>query len=126
MVCARIMGNQTTVSVAASQGQYQLNVYLPLLAYTVLQSVRLLADASRNFADKCVLGIVPNHVRIEENLNRSLMLVTALNPHIGYDKASEIAKLALADGLTLEEAGVQLGYLTAEQYRAWVKPEEMV
>lgn len=126
MVTARVLGNQTTVSVAASQGQYQLNVYLPLLGHTVLQSIRLLADASRNFADKCVAGIEPNQTRIAENLDRSLMLVTALSPHIGYDKASEIAKVALADDLTLEEAGVRLGYLTAEEYRRWVKAEDMV
>lgn len=126
MVTARVLGNQTTVSVAASQGQYQLNVYLPLLAHTVLQSIRLLADASRNFADKCVAGIEPNQARIAENLDRSLMLVTALSPHIGYDKASEIAKVALADDLTLEEAGVRLGYLTAEEYRRWVKAGDMV
>ncbi len=126
MVAARVMGNQTTVSVAASQGHLQLNVYLPLLADTVIQSIRLLADGCVNFSEKCMDGIVANEERIAANLQNSLMLVTALNPHIGYDKAAQIAKTAHEKGLSLKEAGLNLGYLTADEYDAWVKPEDMI
>lgn len=126
MLAARVMGNQTTVSVAASQGHFQLNVYLPLLADTVIQSIRLLADGCENFSEKCMDGIVANEERIAENLANSLMLVTALNPHIGYDKAAEIAKSAHEKGLSLKEAGLSLSYLTAEEYDAWVRPEDMI
>ncbi len=126
MVAARVMGNQTTVSIAASQGHLQLNVFLPLLADTVIQSIRLLADGCVNFAEKCMDGIEANEERLAANLENSLMLVTALNPYIGYDKAARIAKLAHEKGLSLKEAGLKLGYLTAEEYDAWVKPEDMI
>ncbi len=126
MLAARVMGNQTTVSIAASSGHLQLNVFLPLLADTVIQSIRLLADGCVNFAEKCVDGIVAREAEIKDHLDRSLMLVTALNPHIGYDKAAAIAKLAYTKGLSLKEAGLELSYLTEEEYDAWVRPEDMI
>ncbi|MGQ9366765.1 class II fumarate hydratase [Azospirillum sp. ST 5-10] len=125
MVCAQVMGNHTTVSVAGATGHFELNVFKPVIAYNVLQSIRLLADAAVSFTDNCVVGIRPNRERIAKLLHESLMLVTALNPHIGYDNAAKIAKKAHAEGTTLKEAGVALGLLTAEQFDAWVRPEAM-
>lgn len=126
MVCAQVMGNQQTVTIAGASGHLELNVFKPVIAANVLRSMRLLADASRSFADHCVSGIEPDRRRIEEHLRRNLMLVTALNPHIGYDAAARIAKKAHEEDQTLREAGVSLGLLTAEQFDAWVRPEEMV
>jgi fumarate hydratase class II len=126
MVCAQVMGNNVAVTVGGSNGHFELNVFKPVMAYNLLQSTRLLADAAVSFADNCVVGIEANHDRINQLMNDSLMLVTALNPHIGYDNAAAIAKKAHADGTTLIEAGVELGLLTEEQFREWVKPAEMV
>ena len=126
MVCAQVMGNQTTVTVAGATGHFELNVFKPVIAYNVLQSIRLLADAAVSFTDNAVVGIEANRERIAQLLNESLMLVTALNPHIGYDNAAKIAKKAHKEGTTLKQAGVALGLLTEEQFDQWVKPETMV
>ena len=126
MVCAQVMGNNTAVSVAGSNGHFELNVFKPVIIYNVLQSIRLIADACNSFTENCVEGIEANEARIEKLLHESLMLVTALNPHIGYDNAAKIAKKAHADGTTLKEAGVELGLLTEEQFKDWIKPEDMV
>jgi fumarate hydratase class II len=125
MVAARVFGNHATVSFAGASGHLQLNVYKPVIADAVLQSIRLLADAAESFARNCVDGIEPNRPRIAEQLQRSLMLVTALNPHIGYDKAAKIARKAHLEGLSLREAALALGHVTAEQFDAWVRPERM-
>jgi fumarate hydratase class II len=126
MVAAQMMGNHTAVTVAGSQGHFELNVFKPVIIYNVLQSARLLGDAARSFADRCVVGIEANRERIDELMQNSLMLVTALNPHIGYDNAAKVAKKAYADGSTLKEAAIALGLLTDAQYDAWVRPEKMV
>ena len=126
MVCAQVMGNHVTITVAGATGHYELNVFKPVLIFNLLQSIRLLADAARSFADNCVVGIEPNRERINQLLHESLMLVTALNPHVGYDNAAKIAKTAYADNSTLKAAGVKLGILTAEQFDEWVLPETMV
>lgn len=126
MVAAQVMGNHVTVSIAGSNGQLQLNVFKPVMIYNVLQSIRLLTDAMQSFTENCIKGIQPNRKRIEGYLHNSLMLVTALNPHIGYDKAAEIAKKAYKEQKTLLEAALDLKYLTEKQYYEWVKPEEMV
>lgn len=126
MVAVQVMGNDTTIGVAASQGNFELNVYLPLIAFDLLQSVRLLTDALHSFTDKCLKGIVVNEERMAELLDKSLMLVTALNTHIGYDKGAEIAKKAFNEGTTLREAALTLGYLTEDEYDAWVRPEKMI
>lgn len=126
MVSAQIMGNDATIGFAASQGNFELNVFKPVIIYNFLQSVRLLADGMNSFNDHCAVGIEPNNDTIEKNLNNSLMLVTALNPHIGYENAAKIAKLAHKQGLTLKEAALELGLLTEEQFDQMVKPEEMV
>ena len=126
MVCAQVMGNHVAVSIGGSNGHFELNVFKPVIIFNVLQSIRLLADASRSFVDNCVVGIEPNHERIEKLLHESLMLVTALNPHIGYDNAAKVAKKAHAEGTTLKAAAVDLGLLTEEQFDAWVRPENMI
>jgi fumarate hydratase class II len=126
MVCCQVFGNQTAVTAAASQGHLELNVFKPVLAHCMLQSIRLLADASRSFADKCVAGIQANEGRIRELMERSLMLVTALAPHIGYDKAAAIAKAAHKNGTTLREEAVRLGHLAGEEFDRLVRPERMV
>jgi fumarate hydratase class II len=126
MVCAQVMGNHTTVSVAGSNGHLELNVFKPVMIYNVLQSIRLLADSAMSFTDNCVAGIEANEDRIAKLLNESLMLVTALNPHIGYDNAAKIAKKAHADGTTLKEAGLELGLLTDEQFAEWIVPRDMI
>jgi len=126
MVCARVLGNDVTVGYAGSQGNFELNVFMPVIAYATLQSVDLLADALRSFHDHCAVGIEPNRARIDENLQRSLMLVTALNPHIGYDKAADIAKTAHKEGKTLREVAIAKKYLTGAQFDAWVVPADMV
>jgi fumarate hydratase class II len=126
MVCAQVIGNHVTVTMAGAQGNFELNVFKPVIIYNVLQSIRLLADASESFADNCVAGIEANRGRIDEFLHESLMLVTALNPHIGYDKAAKVAKKAHAEGTTLKEAALALGYLTPEQFNEWVRPEDML
>ena len=126
MVAAQVMGNHVTITIAGSQGHLELNVFKPVIIYNLLQSIRLLADASRSFADRCIVGIEVNRERIEELLHRSLMLVTALTPHIGYDKAAEIAKKAHREQLTLKEAALALGYVSEEDFGRWVRPEDML
>ncbi|KHD84570.1 class II fumarate hydratase [Bacillus ginsengihumi] len=126
MVASQIFGNDATIGFAASQGNFELNVFKPVIIYNFLQSVHLLGDAMKSFDERCVRGIEPNVETIEENVNRSLMLVTALNPHIGYEKAAEIAKLAFKDGSTLKEAAIKTGYVTEEQYDQWIVPAQMV
>jgi len=126
MVCTRVFGNQTTVAMAGSQGHFELNVYKPVLAFCLLQSIRLLADAARSFTDNCVVGIRANEPRIRELTERSLMLVTALAPKFGYDRAAKIAKTAHAKGTTLREEAVGGGYVTAQEFDRLVRPEKMV
>jgi fumarate hydratase class II len=125
MVCAQVMGNDVAITVAGTQGHYELNVFKPLMAANILQSARLLGDACVSFTDNCVLGIEPNHNRINELVQNSLMLVTALNTKIGYYKAAEIANKAHKEGSTLKEASLALGYLTEEEFDSWVRPEDM-
>ncbi|WP_336664710.1 class II fumarate hydratase [Elizabethkingia meningoseptica] len=126
MVCAQVLGNDTTISFAGAQGNYELNVFKPVMAYNFLQSAQLLADACISFNDHCAVGIEANEPRIKELVDKSLMLVTALNTHIGYENAAKIAKTAHKNGTTLKEEAVNLGLLTAEQFDEWVKPEDMV
>jgi len=126
MVSAQVMGNNTAVTVGASNGHFELNVFKPMIVSNVLRSIRLIADSSRSFTDNCVVGIKANKERINKLLNESLMLVTALNPHIGYDKAAQIAKLAHKEGSTLKAAAVKLGYLTPEEFDHKVVPHDML
>ncbi len=126
MVCAQILGNDVALSVGGLQGHFELNVFKPLMAKNLLESAQLIGDACVSFDEHCAQGIEPNHKVIEEQLNKSLMLVTALNTKIGYYKAAEIANAAHANGTTLREEAVRLGYLSAEEFDAWVKPEDMV
>lgn len=126
MVCAQVLGNDTTISFAGTQGNYELNVFKPVMAYNFLQSAQLLGDACISFNDHCAVGIEPNLSRIKVLVDQSLMLVTALNPHIGYENAAKIAKAAHKNGTTLKQEAVNLGLLTAEQFDEWVKPEDMV
>jgi len=126
MVCAQVMGNDVTISVGGAQGHYELNVFKPVMAYNLLQSARLIGDACVSFDLNCAVGIEPNHKSIQQHLNNSLMLVTALNTKIGYEKAAKIAKTAHENGTTLKEESVNLGYLTPEQFDEWVRPEDMI
>jgi len=126
MLACQVLGNDAAIAFAASQGQLQLNVFKPVIIHNLLQSIRLLADGCRNFAEHCVVGLEPDTRQMAAHLERGLMLVTALNPHIGYDKAAEIAKKAYAEGLTLREAALQLGYLSNEEFDAWVRPHNML
>jgi fumarate hydratase class II len=126
MVCAQVMGNDVTITVSGTQGHYELNVFKPAMAANFLQSARLIGDACVSFNDNCAVGIQPNYSRITELVNNSLMLVTALNTKIGYYKAAEIANTAHENGTTLKETAVKLGYVTPEEYDAWVKPEDMI
>lgn len=126
MVCAQVIGNDTTVALAASQGNFELNVFKPVIIFNVLHSLNLLADTCRSFQEFCVEGLEANHSVIDYYLHHSLMLVTALNQHIGYDKAAKIAKTAHHEDISLQEAAIKLGFLTAEQFNEYVKPEEMV
>ena len=125
MVCVQVMGNQTAVAMAGSQGALELNVYKPIIAHCFLQSIRLLGDAAESFATHCVAGIVANAARLDELLRRSLMLVTALAPSIGYDKAAEIAKAAHHNGTTLREEALRLGFVSGEEFDRVVRPEAM-
>jgi fumarate hydratase class II len=126
MVCAQVMGNHTTITIAGSNGHFELNVFKPVMIYNLLQSIRLLADGARSFSGNCVRGIEPNHARIEQLLHESLMLVTALNPHIGYDNAAKAAKKAHTDGTTLKAAALSLGLLSEAEFDKWVDPLKMV
>ena len=125
MVCAQVIGNDVAVNVGGASGHFELNVFKPLIVYNTLQSIRLLGDAAVSFADHCVAGIKPDRGRIRELMESSLMLVTALSPHIGYDRAAEVAHRAHAEGSTLREAALALGYVTGEQFAEWVRPEDM-
>ena len=126
MVCAEVMGNNTAVTVAGAQGHFELNVFKPVMVYNVLRSIRLLADSAVSFTDNCVTGIEANREQIDQLMQRSLMLVTALNSHIGYDNAAKVAKKAHAEGTTLKEAALALELMTSEEFDAWVRPENMV
>jgi fumarate hydratase class II len=126
MVCCQVFGNETTIAVAASQGHFELNVYKPVIAHAMLQSIRLLGDAAISFTDNCVIGIRANEARIRELLNNSLMLVTALAPRIGYDRAAAIANAAHANGTTLREEALRLGYVSAQEFDRLVRPEKMI
>ncbi len=126
MVCARVMGNDTAITISGSMGNFELNVFKPVIIDAFLQSATLLADACNSFNDRCVVGIEPNTMQIEENLKNSLMLVTALNTHIGYENAAKIAKKAYADNSTLKEAAIELNLVTAEEFDEWVRPEDMI
>jgi fumarate hydratase class II len=126
MVCAQVMGNHTTITVAGASGHFELNVFKPVLIYNLLQSARLIGDAALSFQDNCVAGIEADEARIAELLHGSLMLVTALNPHIGYDKAAEVAKKAYAEGTTLKQAAEALGHVTPEEFDRRVRPEDML
>ncbi len=126
MICAQVFGNDVAVNVGGASGNFELNVFRPMIVHNVLQSVRLLADGAVSFNDQCAVGIEPERERIRDLLDRSLMLVTALNPHIGYDRAAEIAKKAHRDGSTLKAAALALGHVTEAQFDAWVRPEAMV
>jgi fumarate hydratase class II len=126
MVCTQVMGNHTTITIAGSQGHFELNVFKPVMIYNFIQSVDLLATAMQSFVDNCVVGIEPNRERIEQLLHESLMLVTALNPHIGYDNAAKIAKNAHAKGITLKESALELKLLSEEEFEKYVVPENMV
>lgn len=126
MVCAQVLGNDTTISFAGTQGNYELNVFKPVMAYNFLQSAQLLGDACISFNDHCAVGVDANEPRIKELVDKSLMLVTALNTHIGYENAAKIAKTAHKNGTTLKAEAINLGLLTEEQFDEWVKPEDMV
>jgi len=126
MAMAQVMGNDVTITIGGMQGQFELNVFKPLIIFNFLTSARLIADASLSFVEHCVNGIEPDYKRIKMNLDNSLMLVTALNTHIGYDKAADIAKKAHKENTTLKEAAVALGYLTPAQFDKWVRPEDMI
>jgi len=126
MVCAQVMGNDVAINIGGSNGHFELNVFKPMMIANFLESARLIGDACRSFNENCVVGIEPNQARIEENLNNSLMLVTALNTHIGYEKAAEIAKKAHKEGATLKEAALALGYLSEEEFNEWVDPSRMI
>jgi fumarate hydratase class II len=125
MVCVQVFGNDAATAFAGTQGNFQLNVYKPVMVHNVLESIELLSDACLAFNDHCAAGIEPNSSRIAENLEKNLMLVTALNRHIGYDKAAAIAKKAQKEQTSLRTAALTLGYVTAEQYDAWIVPIDM-
>jgi fumarate hydratase class II len=125
MVCGQVIGNDTTISVGGMQGHYELNVFKPLIAVNFLQSARLIGDVCISFDINCAIGIKPNYINLKHNLDNSLMLVTALNTKIGYEKAAKIAKKAHENGTTLKEESINLGYLTSEEFDEWVKPENM-
>jgi fumarate hydratase class II len=126
MVAAQVMGNDVAINIGGATGHFELNVFKPMMIYNFLHSARLIGDVCMSFNEKCATGIAPLSDNISRNLNNSLMLVTALNPHIGYYKAAEIAQTAHREGSTLKETAVRLGYLTAEQFDQWVNPLDMV
>ena len=125
MVCCQVMGNHTAITVGGSQGNFELNVYKPMMIHNLLHSVDLLTDACRTFRTRCVEGLEAVESNIQSHLENSLMLVTALNNHIGYDKSAKIAKNAHEKGTTLRESALELGYLTNDEFDAWVRPEDM-
>ena len=126
MLCCQVMGNDVAINLGGAAGQLELNVFKPLITHNFLQSVRLLADGAVSFARNCVEGIEADRARIDELMQRSLMLVTALTPHIGYDRAAEIAETAHRQGTGLREAALALGYVSEAQFDAWVRPEQMI
>ena len=126
MVCCQVYGNDTAIAMAASSGNFELNVYMPVIGYNLLQSIRLLADAITSFNDNCAVGITPNKEKIDYFLHNSLMLVTALNRKIGYENAAKVAKTAYKNDKSLKETAIELNLLTAEEFDEIVKPEEMV
>jgi fumarate hydratase class II len=126
MIAVQVMGNDTTVGIAASQGNFELNVFKPVIAYNILQSVKLLADGMRSFDKNCAVGIEPVHAQIDSYLNNSLMLVTALNPHIGYENAAKIAKTEHKNGTTLKEEAIALGLMNSEDFDKYVIAKEMI
>jgi fumarate hydratase class II len=126
MLCCQVFGNDVAINFGGASGNFELNVFRPMIAYGFMQSVRLLADGMASFNDHCAVGIEPNRERIAELVGRSLMLVTALNPHIGYDKSAQIAKKAHHEGTSLREAAIATGYVTAEQFDQWVRAADMV
>eukprot|EP01084_Bolivina_argentea_P038209 70649_1 len=126
MVCAQVMGNNVTATIAGSNGHFELNVFKPVIVANVLQSIRLLSDGCSSLTKNCVVGIEANEKRIKQLLYESLMLVTALNPHIGYDNAAKIAKKAHKDGTTLKQAAVELGFMSEQEFDEKVKPENMI
>jgi fumarate hydratase class II len=126
MIAVQVMGNDATIGMAASQGNFELNVFLPVLAYNFLQSVRLLADGIQSFDSRCVAGIVANRQKMADNVNHSLMLVTCLTPHIGYERAAHVAQVAHRENISLKQSCTQLGYLSAEQFDEVFRPEQMV
>jgi fumarate hydratase, class II len=126
MVCVQVIGNDTAISVAASQGNFELNVFKPVLIHNLLHSIRILSDACSSFTDHMVVGIEPNRDQIDHFLQNSLMLVTALNPHIGYDRAAQVAKKAYQENTTLKDACMKLGFLTQHEFEQWVRPENMI
>jgi fumarate hydratase class II len=126
MVCVQVFGNDAAVNFAGASGNFELNVFKPVIIFNVLQSIRLISDACESFTDNCVVGIQANETNIKKNLNNSLMLVTALNPHIGYDNAAKVAKKAHKEHTTLKEAAIALNLLTAEKFDEVVRPEKMI
>ena len=126
MLCTQVMGNHTAVTIAGSQGHFELNVFKPVMIHNVLQSIRLIADGCHSLTDNCIAGIEANREQIGALMERSLMLVTALAPHIGYDKATEIAKTAHKNGTTLREEAINLGYVDSEEFDRLVRPEKMI
>ena len=126
MVCCRVMGNHATIAMAGSQGHLELNVFRPVMIDALMQSIRLLADAAHSFAERCIKGMTADEARIRQHVDSSLMLVTALAPHIGYDKAAAIAKKAHVEGMSLKEAAVASGLVTADQFDQWIRVEDMV
>lgn len=126
MVCVQVMGNDTTIGMAASQGNFQLNVFMPVMAYNFLESANLLADAMESFRKNCVVGIRPNREKIQENMEKSLVLVTALNPHIGYENAAKIVKLAYREHISLKDAAHKTGLVQKADFDHWVDPKKMV
>jgi fumarate hydratase class II len=126
MVAVQVMGNDATIGFAASQGNFELNVFMPVIAYDFLQSVRLLADSILSFNDHCAVGIVANREKMTQNLNESLMLVTCLNPYIGYENAAKVAHKAYAEGTSLRDACLELGFLSADRFDEVFRPEEMI
>ena len=125
MVCCQVMGNHIAISIGGSQGNFELNVFKPMMIYNLLHSIRIISDSCRSFTDNCIKGLRANEARIAEHLENSLMLVTALNPHIGYDNAAKIAKNAHKNNLTLRQSALEMGALTEEQFDEWVRPELM-
>ena len=126
MVCAQVFGNDVAVNFGGSMGNFELNVFKPVIIYNILQSIKLLSEASESFTDNCVVGIQANEINIKKHLENSLMLVTALNPKIGYDNAAKVAKKAHKENKTLKEAAIELGFLTAEEFDQIVRPEKMI